>query len=421
MLKGFKILMCLLIALSTAGCFDSNEVDDLAYIVSIGVDKGEVDRVRLTVQYATFSQSVGGGGGIEGESDGTMIVTIDCPSLYTGLDMLSTSTSRRFNLFHIKYFVVSKEMAQQGEMDRYINALIRYNEIRRNMFIFVSRGKARDFILENKPVLGDDIIKTIELAMEQAYRTGLIPYINIGRFNDALKSTTHQPVSVLVSKNDFKGLMEQAHIPRGEVSGGHHKAGEVPRRGGVKAELMGTAVFNGGTMVGELKGDETRVFMMITGEYKRGFLTIPDPQKPDDIIVLDVRDARRPTIKTDLSGNSPRIEVLIRLEGNIVSTQSKINYESDDLQPILERAFEQEIKGRMDRLIAKTQKTFKSDIFNFGKYVSREFATIQQWEEYNWLGRYPQAVVSTKVEFTIRRSGMMLETAPAKQAEEENQ
>lgn len=421
MLKLLKIFLCIVIILSCAGCFDKKEVDDLAYIVAIGVDKGEVDRLRLTIQYATFKQSVGGGGDIEGESDGTMIVTIDCPSLYTGLDMLSTSTSRRFNLFHIKYFVVSKEMAQQGEMDRYINALIRFSEIRRNIFMFVSRGKAEAFISENKPVLGDDIIKSIELAMEQAYRTGLIPYISIGRFNDALKSTTHQPLAVLVSINDFKILEEVRHRPQGQVSGGHHMAGEVPRTGGVKAELMGMAVFDGGRMIDELDGDETRLYMMITGEFRRGFFTIPDPENPDDIVVLDVRYKRKPTIRADISGDKPRIEVQVRLEGNIVSTQSKINYESDGLQPILERAFERQTKRQMDSLIIKTQQTFKSDIFNFGKYVARKFPAIQQWEKYKWLDRYPQAAISTKVEFTIRRSGMMLETVPTQQTEEKSE
>lgn len=284
--------------------------------------------------------------------------------------------------------------------------------------MFVSRGKAGDFISETKPVLGDDIIKSIELAMEQPYRTGLIPYVNLGRFNEALKSTTHQPVSALVSTNDFKSLKEARHKPQGQVSGGHHIAGEVPRTGGVKAELLGMAVFDGGKMVDELNGDETRLYMMITGAFRRGFFTIRDPEKPDDIVVLDVRYKRKPTIRVDISGDKPRIEVQVRLEGNIVSTQSKINYESDGLQPILERAFERQTKRQMDSLITKTQQTFKADIFNFGKYVARKFPTVQQWEKYNWLDRYPQAVINTKVDFTIRRSGMMLETAPTQQTEE---
>ncbi len=224
-----------------------------------------------------------------------------------------------------------------------------------------------------------------------------------------------------MSTNDFKSLKEARHKPQGQVSGGHHIAGEVPRTGGVKAELLGMAVFDGGKMVDELNGDETRLYMMITGAFRRGFFTIRDPEKPDDIVVLDVRYKRKPTIRVDISGDKPRIEVQVRLEGNIVSTQSKINYESDGLQPILERAFERQTKRQMDSLITKTQQTFKADIFNFGKYVARKFPTVQQWEKYNWLDRYPQAVINTKVDFTIRRSGMMLETVPTQQTEEKSE
>jgi spore germination protein KC len=412
----FILVICLfLVPILLSGCYDRQEIDNMVYILALGFDKGKQDRLMLTVQYATFKEP--GGGEKEkkelGQVDSTLVESVEAPSIYTGLNMLSVSTSRRFNLTHAKYLVFSKELAQSPMLEYYVNGLIRYAELRRIMYFMVARQNARDFILENQSLIGESPYKSIELKVEQAQYSGFFPMTNLREFYDGTKSTYYHPVAMLVENNSFKAFeqpkMQQAKV---SISGGEYLAGEIPRTGGEKGEAMGAAVFRGPKMVGEITGEQNRLLMMVKGELKRGFFTIIDPKDKKAAVVLDVRLSRKPSIRVNVTGDKPRVDVDMLLEGNIVSIQSKINYESLALKPQLEKALEMQIKTQLDRFITKCQEEFKADIFGFGWYGARHFATIQKWESYAWLDKFPDAEVNTRVKFNIRRSGLMLKTSP---------
>jgi spore germination protein KC len=386
----------------------------MAYIIALGFDKGKQDRLMLTVQYVTFMET-GGEDKELGQVDKTLVVSVEAPSLYTGLDMLSISTSRRFNLMHAKYLIFSKELAESPLMEYYMNAITRYPEIRRIMYFMIARQGARNFILENRSLIGESSYKSIELMIRQAQNTGFFPMIDLRKFYDGIKSTYHQPVAILVGNNFFNTFqqanMNQEKMP---VTGGEYLAGEMPRTGGLKVEATGAAVFRGAQMVGELTGDENRLLLMVQGELKGGFFTIPDPKNEQYIVALDVKLSRKPRIYMDVSQERPKVSIEIPLEGDILSIQSKTNYESAPLKLQLEKAFEKRIKAGLDGLINKCQQEFKADIFGFGWYAARHFGTIQEWESYNWHERFPDAEIYTSVKFHIRRFGTMIKTSPAK-------
>ncbi len=54
----------------------------------------------------------------------------------------------------------------------------------------------------------------------------------------------------------------------------------------------------------------------------------------------------------------------------------------------------------------------KTDIFGFGHVAARQFLTIEEWEEYNWIKQFQNAEISTEVNFTIRRTGTQLKSSP---------
>lgn len=424
------LIFYIVLLLFPAGCYDRRELDEMAYVVAIGFDRGVTDKLRLTLQILTFAGGEeGGGGGMAGTDgggdkekglvDGTAVVTVDCPSLFTGLNTANIATSRQLNLMHAKMVVVSEELARSGEIEKYISAIVRYREIRRIMNIAVTRGTAEEFIKENKTLLGKNPAKAMDLLQEQRKYTGFYPRERFLEFYNDYKSNEEQPVVVLVNVNQFKNLPgpEQGQ-PQEGVSGGNYLAGDVPRKGGAKREYFGAAVFRGAKMVGELTGDEARVLGMVRGEFTSAFFTIKDPMAPGYVVPLDVRPARKPEIKVNIKDGTPEIDVKIRLEGETLAIQSRTHYEKPDLKPILEAAFGQEIKNQLDSLLEKCQREFRSDIFGFGRHAVGKFPTIEQWEEYRWLERFPEARVSTDVEFKIRRTGMMLNSSPILSEEE---
>ena len=51
-MKPFKILIICLLPFLITGCYDRKELDDLAYAIAIGIDKGAEQNLDITYQIA---------------------------------------------------------------------------------------------------------------------------------------------------------------------------------------------------------------------------------------------------------------------------------------------------------------------------------------------------------------------------------
>jgi spore germination protein KC len=252
----------------------------------------------------------------------------------------------------------------------------------------------------------------MEQLVQEWSNMGFFPNITLGDFYDDIKSTYNQPIAILACVNDYSSFKETGSQWGEEFkSEGDYLAGQIPRIGGNKIELYGTAVFDGDVMIGELNGDETRLMLMARDQFQRGFFTIPDPENPELIVPLDIRVARKRKVMVKFEGDKPVIILKIQLEGDLLAVQSGINYENKEMKPMLEKTFELYIKNGLDKLIGKCQR-LNADIFRFGCITARQFATIEEWERYNWISKFEKAEVNTEVEFTIRRTGAILKSSP---------
>lgn len=409
------ILSCLP---ALTACYDALEVDDWAYVYTMGVDKGISNKLRITVQLPTMKSS---GGGIEGggqsstgsENKDFVVISLDCPTFYTGVNMINSSLSRKINYSHSKYFVVSEDIAKEG-MGNLMSAFVRDRQIRRTMHMIVVKGKTSDFIKEINPVLGTALSKTQEGMMNMEKVNGFFDDNDLGSFIDDIKSHKIQPVSVLAAINDFSNYKKEGQ-PTDEIkSAGDYYAGELPRSDGNKTEYLGTAIFNAGKMVGEFNGDETRALLMIKGEYETGSYVIHDPYNSKLLDTIIVSQQKKPDIKIDFKKEGkPDIGVKVFLEGEIQALQSTVNYESMEYKPILENKVEAFLKEQIDKSISKAL-ALNSDVFGFGEKASMKFSTIQDWEEYKWLEKFKDSSVKTEVQFVIRRTGTLIKTNPTK-------
>ncbi|HOJ10034.1 MAG TPA: Ger(x)C family spore germination protein [Clostridiales bacterium] len=421
-LKAFIVSLLLIFIL--AGCYDAKEIDELTYVLAIGVDKGVADTYRLTVKFHTMKEAGGGGAGGKGGGGGGMaggeheIITIDALSFFTGINMINAAVPRKLNFMHAKFLVFSEEIAKTG-VGEFIAPIIRFREIRRTLHVIVARGKASDFLAEYEPVVGTTLSKAMELVVAEPANIGFFAHITLNDFYNGLKSTYRQPTAILGGINKFENFREDGPtVPdTGNMKKKEYYAGEIPRKGGSKIEFYGTAVFNGDKMVGELTGEETRLMNILTGKFRRGFFTIEDPKAPPLIVPLDVREQRAPDIKVKLIDGKPYINVVIRLEGDILAVQSRLNYEEDPLKTLLQDSFIKQIKNEMNTLIERCQK-MDSDIFRFGRIVSSKFYTLQEWQNFNWIKKFKDAEVNIDMDFAIRRTGTLLKSSPILTTEE---
>lgn len=417
------VLLLIFIISSLTACWDANEIDEWAYVYTIGVDKGVDNVLRFTFQMPSLKQESGGGsatGGSGGQSGGkkeNITISIDCPTFYSGVNMVESLVSRKLNYMHAKYLVISEDLAREG-VERFINGMIRSSQIRRIMYIIIVRGKASEFVEEFSPVLTSAISKAQEGFMKQKGQTGFFIDTSYQDFIKDLKISYKMATAPIGALNDFSNYKTSGNPPKKFKSEGDYYAGELSRSGGNKFEFLGTALFNGDKMVGELNGDESRALLMVRGEFNRGSIAMVDPKDKELRITFDTKAQKKPNIKFDFQEGKPVINVKIFLEGDIQNLQSSTEYESVKLKPVLENAFKAYIKGIIDKTIDKC-KNLNVDVFGFGEKAVMHFLTIQEWEEYNWLGKFKEAEVATEVEFTIRRTGTLLKTNPTRNSQGE--
>ncbi len=410
--KLYAFLLLVISLLSLTGCWSMRETDEIAYVLIVGFDKGEKDNLVLTLSIANPRTATGGGGGGGGEETTREIVSVETIGPLAMLDLLNTAIDRRIYLQHAKAFIFSEDLAREG-IGRWLSALMRFREIRGNSEVFICRGKARDLIQKTSPFLELSPAKQFELIRKMSEIHGLYPTTQL--IDLYLDTKSHAKQAVLPLAAIHEGEFELAK-PGHERGLGEYLAGEVPVAGKSKVQFTGTAVFREDKLVGLLDGQDTRYFLMLTGHFGSGYMGIKDPLDGSGDIGLRVRQGQKPKYRTgiDEDGNVA-IDVELFLEPEITASYSANDFERTDLKPILEEAFSKQTEQGCHNLIKRTQDELRADIFGFGEKVKRKFLTVQTWEEYKWLERYPEAQVNVSVRSQIRRTGLLMKTIPTRQ------
>jgi spore germination protein KC len=396
------IVLSALTALPLTGCWDRRELEEVAFVMAIGVDKGKQSQYSVTAAIALPAKMAGGKGGGEGKP--MMLTTVEAPTVSGAMAMIGTYMDRRVSLDHTKTLFMGEELAQISGLHT-MDEFVRFRQARRSVFYIVTKGKAADFLNGMKPEMEKDPQKFIE-QMSYNYRiTGMLPARSqIQSFVTTVNTGYSAPLTY------YAALKEEGEEKSGngssQASSGF-KSGEMPRKGGPNIEMVGGAAFRGEKMAGVLTGDEMRLVLMLQDRFRRGYFSIPDPKQPDLFISLELRRGRPLQTKVDLSGQHPRITGTISLEGEIVAIQSNLDYTEPDMQTQLEAFAAGNLRDHMRELIKKTQ-AWDSDVAGFGEHVVKRFPTVEAWDVYDWPAKYPDAEITMDVRVTLRRFGVQL-------------
>lgn len=421
-MKKYKIFAIILTVLLQGtiftGCYDRRELDDMAYPIALGFDKGKTAELRMTLQLAVPTNIAGGESGGGDGQESTTVITVETPSIFAGLSMLNTFINKQINLSHIKAIVFSKEIVQEG-ISKYLHAMIQNREFRPNASVIVSRGSAEELINAVKPTLETNPAKYYELLLDAYKYTGFTTDTKLIDFYNKSEGASIQPVAVLAGVSKYEStdefdLNNSTYKEKGRIDPleGDFKAGDIPKVGGLNVEIMGLAIFDGGKMVGELDGEETSYHLMVEGKFNSMYFTMPDPDVENEYIVLRLSRSRLTQKKVEMIGDKPKLIARIFLEGDILSVQSGYNFESIEEIENIQKIVENYIKDGIIRYLDKSTKKFSSDINGFGRKLKSKFLTWQQWKEFDWLSKFKESSYEVEVNVKIRRPGLIVKTVP---------
>lgn len=182
-----------ILTFSLSGCYSVQSIDDLAYALALGLDVGENNTLKLTLQFSSPSSSSESG---SGGPTPTSLNSVECSSIDSGITLMNSFVSKEINLSHCKIIVVSEELAAKGISD-IIYTLINKIQIRPDTNIVISKNTSKDYIENAKPTLENLVAKYYEIYTQSNKYTGYIENATIGQFFYALNNTYVEPTAIL--------------------------------------------------------------------------------------------------------------------------------------------------------------------------------------------------------------------------------
>ena len=193
--KIVSILLIVIISLSTlSGCYDAESIETLAYAVAIGIDKGDHDRIKLSLQIALPNSSPGQEG--SSQSEESSINSVDCSSIDSGLALINTYISEKIDLSHCKAVVISEEIASEG-ISEYLYTLVTNLELRPDCNVIVSKCNASDYLENSGQSLEKLSARYYEFTFNSSEYTGYTQNVTLSDFYSTILSTTSHAYAIL--------------------------------------------------------------------------------------------------------------------------------------------------------------------------------------------------------------------------------
>jgi spore germination protein KC len=429
-------MLAVVVMVSCQGCWDHVELEDIAWVQAIGFDEAAGGYICVTLEMG-IPRSLRGaatpGGAVPGAGPHYLTMTVYSRTVLEALDLVGVNLGRRVRLEHCLAYVFGEGLAKSG-IRELVGVLDRHREVRETAFAFVARGRAEDILRVTTSPLEASPSRFLATIVQQHRHTGLFEAMQFGRFVWAMQSNAVTPTCPLIALS--RGFT-QGEAPGG-AGGGYPstprvgeriappevppglggseggptwlEAGQMPHIGGGPVEVLGTAVFSGGGLVGTLGAEETRAMLMLKNDFERGAFGIPDPQRPDDpgyCLEFDVRGGRT-RVEARRDGDKVKIVASVSLSVSYTGMKTQTDYSDPRNSPLAERAAEDYVKKVLDRVISRCKDEMKVDPFHFGDRVKRTFWTWPEWDSFAWQTKFPQAEVSTEVKVKIMRYGLDL-------------
>lgn len=388
-----------------SGCFNTANIDRLAYVVALGFDVGENNKLKLS-----FQISIPGGSGESGssQSDSTIVNSIECSSIDSGINLLNSYISKEINLAHCRVIVFSEEFAYNG-ISESVYTLINKVQIRPTANVIVSRCSAEYFLNNSKPILEKLSARYYEVAQNSSEYTGYTDDITLSMVFSDLNDTFKQARAILGGVNTPNTQNENSEEISSEKDS-NNKANETLITSKPNIESMGIAVFVGDSLVGELNGIETICHQLINNTIETFIISIPSPFEKDATLSLRLRQIHKTKNKVDLVNGFPYIESNIFVEARVLSVDKNSEYLNNENIKQIENYTNSYLSEHIYNYLYKTSKVFNSDIDGFGKYAVSNFLTWNDWTSYNWLDNYRNSFFHVNVDTQVKSGYIFVET-----------
>ncbi|MBP3255009.1 MAG: hypothetical protein J6M60_00750 [Clostridia bacterium] len=210
----FIITITLVFLVAFSPSYNSLNIDNLAYVVGLGIDLGENEKYKFSFQFSPKKSSSKSNSSSSSEEDSeqnasSTINTIEASSIDTAINLMNSYLAKKINLSHCKVVVFSEEVAYNGISDE-IYTLTNNSEVRPSTSVVISKSSAEEYLNNSSPILENMITKYYEIFPHSSKYTGYIYNATLGDFYSNLVSIDSEPYAILGGvKNEENSELSQ--------------------------------------------------------------------------------------------------------------------------------------------------------------------------------------------------------------------
>lgn len=374
MKQNCHLFMIISLALLLTGCWDRIEINDLAYVVATGVDKGKKDTYRFSVQIPLPSSlggtgSSGGGGGTSGEGP-FFIAQGTGGNLRQGMEDIQTRLSRKIYFGHRRVLIIGEELASKGVMET-LNEVFIQPQSRISTYLLISKG---------------DAVKLLETQPRMEQYSG-----------EAIREMAKANLGITVKDviEDINRPWKEPIIPLIEPTGMIKKD-----KNGKEILMSSFAIFKGDKLSFTTNKKESQGVLWLLEKMKKKAFTFKVAKNRE--ITVQIIDNNLDQ-KLNIVNGKPTFNLKIRVTGTLLENEPDFRLEDPETYHMVIGKMEQEVKSNI-RTILDHSHSQGVDVNGFGWYLYKTHHQkwISNWEK-DWENTLADLKVSIKVDADIQR------------------
>ena len=204
MRRGILLLLVLLL-LPLSGCYDAMDLGDQIFAINLALDTGETHALRLTMQFPQITPvgkeaSSAAGQDSELSRDGYTIEQVEGDSLSECLTLIGLVTPRHVDLMHLRGVFLSESLTHERSLLwSCLEELLGTHEARPSAYVFVTRGRAEDVLMNQVPLFGARLSKSQSAQGRELIARGVVPSVSLSAFRYDLSDSDRNAVAMLLS------------------------------------------------------------------------------------------------------------------------------------------------------------------------------------------------------------------------------
>lgn len=371
------LLFALFGPLLLSGCWERTELNEMAFVLGMGLDKAE-SGYRVTMQVvipsAISSQTVGGagGGGVP-----VVVSSFTVPTIYDADRQYSLLSSRDIYKGHIRVLVIGEELARAGIAEA-LDVFKRSREPRNDYYVMVAKDATAEEVLKILTPMDKLPANKLFFAMDKSHkssaRTVAVP------LNEFIENLIYVGINPVLTGVEVTGSAKE-----GENKSSLDKS--TPRS---TLRYRSVAVFKKDKMIGWLSDNQAVGYNYISDRIVHSSGPVPGNDGMPIVIEALHTSTKR---KVKVIDGEPHIYIHVQAECNVEEVESKDNMESEKIITELEKKTEERIIYLMKSAVEQINEKYNVDIMGFGQMIYRAkpqaWAKLQQRKGEDYLKSLP--------------------------------